>query len=222
MSRWGENIHHIELLWRLREIVHKANRDNVDCCNPGTSYVAEKTEAWGNWETLFTHLHEESLTPISASLTSDFYSVSSVAKSCPTLCDPTDCSTLGFPVLHYLLEFAQIHFHWVGDAIQHLILCSPLLLLPSIFSSIRVFSNELSLPIRWPKYWSFSISSSNGNSGLISFSTYWLNLFAVQGTLKSLLQHHRSKASILQWSAIFMVQLSQLYMTTGKTIALTR
>ena len=105
---------------------------------------------------------------------------------------------------------------------NHLILCSPLLLLPSIFSSIRVFSNDLSLPIRWPKYWSFSISSSNGNSGLISFSTYWLNLFAVQGTLKSLLQYHRSKASVLQWSAFFMVQLSHPYMTTGKTIALTR
>ena len=104
---------------------------------------------------------------------------------------------------------------------NHLILCSPLLLLPSIFSSIRVFSNELSLPIRWPKYWSFSISSSNGNSGLISFSTYWLNLFAVQGTLKSLLQHHRSKASVLQWSAFFMVQISHPYMMTGKTIALT-
>ena len=104
---------------------------------------------------------------------------------------------------------------------NHLILCSPLLLLPSIFSSIRVFSNELSLPIRWPKYWSFSISSSNGNSGLISFSTYWLNLFAVQGTLKSLLQHHRSKASVLQWSAFFMVQLSHPYVTIGKTIALT-
>ena len=107
---------------------------------------------------------------------------------------------------------------------NHLILCSPLLLLPSIFSSIRVFSNDLSLPIRWPKYWSFSISSSNGNSGLISFSTYWLNLFAVQGTLKSLLQYHRSKASVLQWSAFFMVQLSHPYMTTGNTgntIALT-
>ena len=198
MSRWGENIHHIELLWRLREIVHKANRDNVDCCNPGTSYVAEKTEAWGNWETLFTHLHEESLTPISASLTSDFYSVSSVAKSCPTLCDPTDCSTLGFPVLHYLLEFAQIHFHWVGDAIQHLILCSPLLLLPSIFSSIRVFSNEESaLLITWPKYWSFSISPSSEYSGLISFRIDWFGLLAIQGPLKSLLQHHSLKSASL-------------------------
>ena len=105
---------------------------------------------------------------------------------------------------------------------SHHILCRPPpFLLPSIFPSIRVFSNESALPIRWPKYWSFSISSSNGNSGLISFSTYWLNLFAVQGTLKSLLQHHISKASIFWHSAFFMVQFSHLYMATGKTIALT-
>src|SRR5574337_461566 len=107
---------------------------------------------------------------------------------------------------------------------NHLILCCPLLLLPSIFPSIRVFSNESSLCIRWPKYWSFSfnISPSNEYPGLISFRMYWLDLLAVQGTLKSLLQHHISKASILQHSASFMVQLSHPYMTTGKTIALTR
>ena len=107
---------------------------------------------------------------------------------------------------------------------NHLILCRPLRLLPSIFSSIRVFSNELVLCIRWPKYWSlsFSISSSSEYSGLISFSMDWLDLLAIQGTLKSLLQHHSSKASILQHSAFFMVQLSHPYMTTGKTIALTR
>ena len=116
MSRWGKSIHHVGLLWRLREIVQKVNRINVDCCNPSTSFVAEKTEGWGNWETIY--LREESLTPISPSLTSNFYSVSSVAKSCPTLCDPTDCSTLGFPVLHYLLEFAQIHVYWVSDGIE--------------------------------------------------------------------------------------------------------
>ena len=106
---------------------------------------------------------------------------------------------------------------------NHLILCPPLLL-PSIFPSIRVFSNELTLRIRWPKYWSFSfnISPSNEYSGLISFRTDWLDLFAVQGTLKSLLQHHSSKASILLLSAFFIVQLSHPYMTTGKTIALTR
>ena len=105
---------------------------------------------------------------------------------------------------------------------NHLILCPPLLLLPSIFPSIRVFSNESVLHIRWPKYWSFSISPSNEYSGLTSFRMDWLDLLAVQGTLKSLLQHHSSKASILRHSAFFMVQLSHPYMTTGKIIALTR
>jgi len=107
---------------------------------------------------------------------------------------------------------------------NHLILCHPLLFLPSIFPSIRVFSNESALRTRWPKYWSFSfnISPSNEHSGLISFRMDWLNLLVVQGTLKSLLQHHSSKASILWHSAFFIVQLSYLYMTTGKTIALTR
>ena len=108
---------------------------------------------------------------------------------------------------------------------NHLILCHPLLLLPSIFPSIRVFSNESALRIRWPKYWSFSfnINPSNEHSGLISFRMYWLDLLAVQGTLKSLLQHHSSKAPVLQHSAFFIVQLSHPYMTTtGKTIALTR
>ena len=106
---------------------------------------------------------------------------------------------------------------------SHLIFCHPLLLLPSIFPSIRVFSNESALRIRWPKYWSFSfsISPSNEYSGLISFRIDWLDLLPVQGTLKSLLQHHSSKASILQCSAFFMVQLSDPYMTTRKTIALT-
>ena len=107
---------------------------------------------------------------------------------------------------------------------SHLILCHPLLLLPPIPPSIRVFSNESTLPTRWPKYWSFSfnISPSNEHPGLISFRMDWLDLFAVQGTLKSLFQHHSSKASILQCSAFFTVQLSHPYMTTGKTIALTR
>ena len=107
---------------------------------------------------------------------------------------------------------------------NHLILCGPLLLLPSIFPSIRVFSNESSLHIRWPKYWSFSfnISPSNEHPGLISFRMDWLDLLTVQGTVKSLLQHHSLKASILQHSAFFIVQLSHPYMTTGKTIALTR
>ena len=107
---------------------------------------------------------------------------------------------------------------------NHLILCRPLLLLPSIFPSIRVFSNETVLRIRWPKYWSFSLSISpfHEYSGLISFRVDWLDLLAAQGTLKSLLQHHSSKASILQHSAFYKVQLSHPYMTTGKTIALTR
>ena len=107
---------------------------------------------------------------------------------------------------------------------NHLILCRPLLLLPSIFTSIRVFSNGSALCIRWPKYWSFSfnISPSNEHPGLLSFRMDWLDVFALQGTLKSLLQHHSSKASILQRSTFFMVQLSHPYMTIGKTIALTR
>ena len=213
-----------------------------------------------------------------------------------------DCSKPGFPVLHYLLEFAQIHVHLADDAIQpshplslssspalnlpqelalpirwpkylelqfssvqslshvqlfatpwtgarqaslsitnsrtlpklmliesvmpsnHLILCRPLILLPSIFPSITVFTNKSALHIRWPKYWSFSfnISPSNEFSGLISFRMDWLDLTAVQGTLKSLLQHDSSKASILQCSGFFTVQLSHPYMTTGKTLALTR
>ena len=107
---------------------------------------------------------------------------------------------------------------------NHLILCRPLLLLPSIFSNIRVFSNESTLPIRWPKYWSFrfNISPSNEHPGLISFRIDWLDLLAVQRTLKSLLQHHNSKASVLQSSAFFTVKLLYPYITTGKTIALTR
>ena len=145
--------------------------------------------------------------------------------SCPTLCDPMDCSTPGFSVLHQLPELTQTHVHLVSDAIQlsHP-LSSPSPPLPSIFPSIRVFSSEPTLCIRWPKDWSFSfsISPSNEYSGLISFRIDWLDLLAVQGTLKSLLQHHSSKASILRSSAFFIVQLSHSYMTTGKTIALTR
>jgi len=121
-------------------------------------------------------------------------------------------------------EFTQTHVHWVGDAIQPLILCCPLLLPPSIFPSIRVFSREWVLWIRWPKDWSFSfsISSSNEYSGLILFRMDWLDLLAVQVALKSLLKHHSSKALILQRSAFLIVQLSHPYMTTGKTVALTK
>ena len=135
-----------------------------------------------------------------------------------------DCSTPGLPVFHYLPELGQTHVHWVMIPSSHLYLCCPFLLLPSIFPSITVFSNELALHIRWPKYWSFSfsISPSNEYSGLISFRIDWFDLLAVQRTLKSLFQHHTSTASVLWCSAFFMVQLSHLYMTTGKTIALTR
>ena len=147
----------------------------------------------------------------------------SVTQSCSILCDPMDCSTPGFPVLHHLLELVQTHVHWVSDAIQpsHPLSSPP----PPAFnlSQHQVFSNESALCIRWPRYWSFgfSISPSNEYSGLISFRIDWFDLLAVQGTLKSLLQHHGSKALILRHSAFFMVQLSHPYMTTGKTIALT-
>ena len=135
-----------------------------------------------------------------------------------------DCSTPGCPVHHQLWELTQTHVHWVSDAIHpsHSLLSSP----PPAFnlSSIRVFSSESALHIRWPKYrsFNFSISPSNEYSGLISFSIEWFDILVVQGTLKSLLQHHNSKASILQCSAFFIVQLSHPYMTTGKTMALTR
>ena len=137
-------------------------------------------------------------------------------------CDPMDCSMPGLPVLHYLSEFAKLMSIDSVMSSNYLILCCSLLL-PSIVPSIRVFSNESALPIRWPKSWSFSfsVSLSNEYSGLISFRIDWFDLLAVQGTLKSLLQHHNSKTSILQHSAFFMVQLSHPYMTTGNTIALT-
>ena len=128
-----------------------------------------------------------------------------------------DCSTPGFPVHHQLPELTQTHVHRVGDAIQP----SHPLSSPSP-PAIRVFSKESVLCIKWPKYWSFSISPSNEYSGLISFRTDWFDLLAVQGTLKSLLQHHSSKASILWHSAFFIVQLSHSYIPTGKTKALTR
>ena len=129
-----------------------------------------------------------------------------------------DCSRPGRPVYHHLSEFTQTQVHWVSDPSNHLILCHPLLLLPSIFPSITVFSSESVLCTRWPKYWSFSfnISRSNEYSRLISFTIYWFDLLGVQGTLKSLLQHHSSKASVLQRSAFFMVQLLRPYLTTGK------
>ena len=151
------------------------------------------------------------------------YQIRSVAQSCLTLCDPMNRSTPGLPVHHQLPEFTETSIESVMPS-SHLILCRPLLLLPPIPPSIRVLSNESTLHMRWPKCWSFSFSiiPSKEIPGLISFRMDWLDLPAVQGTLKSLLQHHSLKASILRRSAFFTVQLSHQYMTTGKTIALTR
>ena len=145
---------------------------------------------------------------------------SSIAQSCPTLCNPVDCSMQSLTISNSqsLLKLMCIKSVMPSN---HLILCRPLLLPPSIFPIIRVFSNESVLHIRLPKYWSFSINPSNEYSGLISFRTDWLDLLAVQ-MAKSLLQHHSSRASILWHSAFFMVQFLRPYMTTGKTIALTR
>ena len=157
----------------------------------------------------------------------------SVTQSCPTHCDPVDCSTPGLPVLHsarqaylsFTVSQSLLKLMSIESAMpcNCLVFCHPLLLLPLIFPRIGVFSNELASPIRWSKYWSFSFSirPSNEYSGLISFRIDWFDLLIVQGTLKSLLQYHKSKASILQHSAFFMVQLLHPYMTPGETTALT-
>ena len=152
------------------------------------------------------------------------FQFSSFTQSCPTLCNPMNRSTPGLPVHHHLRSSLRLTSIESMMPSSHLILGRPLLLLPPIPPSIRVFSNESTLHMRWPKHWSFSFSiiSSKEHPGLISFRMDWLDLLAVQGTLKSLLQHHNSKSSILQRSAFFTVQLSHPYMTTGKTIALTR
>ena len=152
-------------------------------------------------------LQEQKPPVLSCLITKVGHSLSSVAQSCPTLCDPMNRSTPGLPVHHQLPEYTQTHVHRVGDAIQP----SHPLLSPSppapVPPSIRVFSNESALHMRWPKYWSFSlsISPSNEHPGLVSFRMDWLDLLAVQGTCKSLLQHHSSKASILWLSAFFTV-----------------
>ena len=153
-----------------------------------------------------------------------FIQFSTVAQSSPTLCHPMNHSAPGLPVHHKLPEFTQTHAHRVVDAIQPPHPLSSPSLLPPIPPSKRVFSNESTLHMRWPKYWSFSfsISPSNEHPGLISFRIDWLDLLTVQGTLKSLLQHHSSKASIFQCSAFFTVQLSHPYITTGKIMTLTR
>ena len=150
-------------------------------------------------------------------------SVSSDTQSCLTFCNPMNCSKPGLPVINCRNSLKLTSIESVMPS-SHLILCRPLFLLPPISPSIRVFSNESTLHMRGPKYWSFSLSiiPSKEHPGLISFRMDWLDLLAVQGTLKSLLQHHSSKASILWRSAFFMVQLSHPYMTTRKTIALIR
>ena len=147
---------------------------------------------------------------------------SSVTQSCPTICDPIDCRMPGFPVHHHSLSLLKLMPIELVMTSNHLILCHPLLLPPSTFPSIRVFSNESVLHIRWPNYWSFSfnISPSTEYSGVISFKIEWFDLLAVQGTPKSLLQHCSSK-TILCCSAFFIVQLSHPYMPIGKTIVLT-
>ena len=152
-----------------------------------------------------------------------FFKFSSVAQLCLTLGDPMNHSSPGLPVHHQLLKPTKRKSIELVMPSNHFILCCPFLL-PSIFPSIRVFSNESALCIRWPKYWSFSfnISPSSEHPGLIPFRMDWLDLLVVQGTLKNLRQHHSSKASILRRSAFFIVQLSHPYMTTGKTIAMTR
>ena len=153
-----------------------------------------------------------------------FNKIRSVTQSCPTLCDPVNRSTPG--LLSITNSRSSLRLTSIESVMpsSHLFICRPLLLQPPIPPSIRVFSNESTLRMRWPKYWSFSFSiiPSKEHPGLISFRMDWLDLLAVQGTLKSLLQHHSFKASILHLSAFFIVQLSHPYTTTGKTIALTR
>ena len=171
-------------------------------------------------------IHSTFTHKFSASISDHISSVqfSSVTQSCPTLYNPmTTARQASLSITNSQSPPKPVSTESVMPS-NHLILCHPLLLLPSIFPSIRVFSNESPLLIRWPKYWScsFSISLSKEHPGLISIRMDWLDLLAVQGTLKSLLQHHSSKASILWCSAFFIVQLSHPYMTTGKTIALTR
>ena len=149
---------------------------------------------------------------------------SSVAQSCPALCDPMNCSMPGLPVHHQLRSSLKLMCIELVIPSSHHILYRPLVLLPPIPPNIRVFSNESALRMRWPKYWSFSfnVSPFNENPDLISFRMDWLDLLAVQGTLRSLLQHHSLKASMLRHSPFFTVQLSHSYMTNGKIITLTR
>ena len=183
---------------------------------------------WVLLEKIYVHMKRWKLHPqgraFTVKCTAESSQFSSITQSCLILCDPWTAAqpaSLSITNSWSLLKLISIESVMLYN---HLILCRLLLLLPSIFPTIRVFSNESVLHIRWPKYWSlsFSISPSSEYSGMISFRMDWLYLHAVQGTLKSLLQHHSSKASVFQCSVFFIVQLSHPYMTTGKTIALTR
>ena len=210
---------------------YRMEENNNNLKNPTQLNRKKKKTHWlkngqRNWTDFFSKesIHTASRYMERCSTSQIISQFSSVAQSCLTLCNPMYRSTPGLPVHHQLLEFTETHVHQVSDAMQpsHP-LSSPFPPAPNP-SSIRVSSNESTLRIRWPKYssFSFSISPSKEIPGLISFRMDWLDLLAVQGTLKSLLQYHSSKASILQRSAFFIVQLSHPYVTTGKTIALTR
>ena len=216
---WRFFSHFIYSLWALvllNPFIHSVNKN---------TYYREGTVGSWRWckiKTMFAlRYHWLYLIKL---LTPSLLQFSSVTQSCLTPCNPMNHSIPGLPVYHQLQSLPKLMCIESVMPSSHLILCRPLLLLPPIPPSIRVFSNESTLCMRWPKYWSFSlsISPSNEHPGLVSFRIDWLDLLAVQGTRESLLQHHSSKASILWCSAFFTVQLSHPYMTTGKTIALTR
>ena len=189
-----------------------------------TSKISKGSQAWTHsFSPLLYHSitnHTDAAFAMTALTLLSSLQFSSVDQPCPTLCDPMNRSMPGLPV-HHQLPNGPMSIESVMPS-NHIILCCPLLFLPSIFPSIRVFSNESTLHIRWPKYWSFSfnISPSNEHPGLISLRINCLDLLAVQGTLKSLFQHHNSKASVLRCSAFFIIQLSHPYMTTGKNHSL--
>ena len=212
-------IHSSTPAWKISRI------EEPDSSNPWVQTESDMIEKMSTFMYTWDYLLEtfNNMTSISCSLRK----VSSFLFSHSVVSDslwPMDCSVPGFPTITNTWSLLKLMSMEVVMPSNYLILCCPLLLLPLIFSSIRVFSNESVLHIRWPKYWSFSliISPSNEYAGLISFRMGWLDLLAVQGTLKSLLHHHSSKASILLHSAFFIVRLSHPYMTTGKTTALTR